>query len=156
AEGKSYVQLAQADSFVALGEGSLDLPAIVDALRANGYAGWLVVEQDRVVHEDTDTLADAVRNREYLRNACGLWARRRDGGRTAGWDAGGNAGRTADRTAGWMRGGRRASGSVYHRPGAGRFVRQRAAPAAGRGGDLFEVSGRVGGQHGRRLGPPGA
>lgn len=72
AEGKSYVQLAQADSFVALGEGSLDLPAIVDALRADGYAGWLVVEQDRVVHEDTDTLADAVRNREYLRNACGL------------------------------------------------------------------------------------
>jgi len=72
AAGKTYVQLAQDDSFVALGDGSLDLPAIVRALRAGGYGGWLVVEQDRVVYEHTDTLADAVRNRTYLKTACGL------------------------------------------------------------------------------------
>lgn len=72
AEGKSYVQLAQEDSFVALGDGSLDLKGIVGALRQSDYDGWIVVEQDRVVRAGTDTLASAVRNRTYLQDVLHL------------------------------------------------------------------------------------
>ncbi|MFS8666151.1 MAG: sugar phosphate isomerase/epimerase, partial [Limnochordales bacterium] len=72
AAGKSYGELAKNDCFVALGDGSLDLGAIIGQLQAAGYRGWLVVEQDRVVHPEMDTLADARRNREYLRENFGL------------------------------------------------------------------------------------
>lgn len=72
AAGKNYVQLAQEDSFTALGEGSLDLKTIVGTLQRNGYDGWIVVEQDRVAYPGTDTLGDAVRNRRYLKDTFGL------------------------------------------------------------------------------------
>lgn len=72
AAGKSYGDLAKHDCFVALGDGSLDLGAIIAQLQGAGYSGWLVVEQDRVVHPEMDTLADARRNREYLRSRFGL------------------------------------------------------------------------------------
>lgn len=72
AAGKSYGDLAKHDCFVALGDGSLDLGAIIAQLQRAGYSGWLVVEQDRVVHPEMDTLADARRNREYLRSRFGL------------------------------------------------------------------------------------
>jgi len=32
--------------FCALGDGDLDLPGVLEALRATGYRGWIVVEQD--------------------------------------------------------------------------------------------------------------
>ena len=72
AQGKGYTPLAQEGVFVELGTGSLDLPAIISALREAGYDGWLVVEQDRVVQPGEDTLATAVRNRRWLKENVGL------------------------------------------------------------------------------------
>lgn len=72
AAGQSYGELAKHHCFVALGDGSLDLAAIMAALQGAGYNGWLVVEQDRVVRPEMDTLTDARRNREYLRRHFGL------------------------------------------------------------------------------------
>jgi inosose dehydratase len=67
AEGKTYADAARQDVFVELGTGSLDLPALLRGLIDGGHEGWVVVEQDRVVRADTDTLGSARRNREYLR-----------------------------------------------------------------------------------------
>lgn len=56
--------------FVALGEGDLDLPAIVGDIEASGFDGWLVVEQDVVLLQQADVeraVADQVANREALR-----------------------------------------------------------------------------------------
>jgi inosose dehydratase len=56
--------------FCLFGEGSVDLAAIVQRLRALGYDDWVVVEQDRHVKpgQTIDSLtADARHNREVLR-----------------------------------------------------------------------------------------
>lgn len=71
-EGRDYVSVAKQDVFVELGRGALDLAALLGVLTASGYEGWIVVEQDRVVQEDTDTLGSARRSREYLRQALGV------------------------------------------------------------------------------------
>lgn len=52
--------------FCELGRGSVDFPALVQALGSSGYDGWIVVEQD-VLPAMGAPLASAVRNREYLR-----------------------------------------------------------------------------------------
>jgi inosose dehydratase len=57
-------------AFCVLGEGDLDLEAILRALRDSGFQGWLVVEQDMLPRPDesTDRAArDQRRNRDYLR-----------------------------------------------------------------------------------------
>jgi len=46
-----------------LGDGAVDLDAVIDALAATGYDGWLVVEQDRTA----DPGAAARRSRAFLR-----------------------------------------------------------------------------------------
>jgi len=71
-EGKTYTDAAQQDVFVELGTGSLDLPALLSELTAGHYDGWIIVEQDRVAHAETDTLGSAQRNREYLRAKLGV------------------------------------------------------------------------------------
>jgi inosose dehydratase len=56
--------------FCELGAGDVDLPAFFDALRAAGYDGWVVVEQDRIPRPDEELGESAeaqVRNREWLR-----------------------------------------------------------------------------------------
>jgi inosose dehydratase len=56
--------------FCELGAGDVDLPAFFDALRAAGYDGWVVVEQDRIPRPDEELRESAeaqVRNREWLR-----------------------------------------------------------------------------------------
>lgn len=56
--------------FVALGEGDLDLPAIVAAIGGAGYGGWLVLEQDVMPAAGDDPArveADQVLNIERLR-----------------------------------------------------------------------------------------
>lgn len=62
--------------FCPLGEGVVDFPRVADALRARGYAGWLIVEQDVVPDADgrlhPDPFASAARSRAYLREECGL------------------------------------------------------------------------------------
>ncbi|WP_432109028.1 sugar phosphate isomerase/epimerase family protein [Streptomyces sp. AA1529] len=60
-----------AGGFPALGEGDIDLPAVLVALRAADYGGWLVVEQDapptdrnQEQDQDRDRSADHDRGRE--------------------------------------------------------------------------------------------
>ena len=57
--------------FCPLGEGVVDFPKVVDTLRAKGYSGWMIVEQDvvpdargRLVPEPAQS---AKKSREYLR-----------------------------------------------------------------------------------------
>lgn len=72
ARGLPYADAARQGAFVELGCGSVDLPAIAASLRDAGYRGWLVVEQDRAVTEQADTLGPARRNREYVRRTFGV------------------------------------------------------------------------------------
>ena len=65
-EGWNYFQAVAAGVFCELGRGCVDFPAVLDALRARSYAGWLVVEQDIAPGQGTP-LASAQRNRAYLR-----------------------------------------------------------------------------------------
>lgn len=62
--------------FCPLGEGVVDFPRLVEALRASGYAGWLIVEQDVVPDEkgrlSPDPFESAKRSRSYLRERTGL------------------------------------------------------------------------------------
>jgi inosose dehydratase len=52
--------------FCELGRGSVPFDQVLDALRAGGYDGWIVVEQDVLPGLGTPA-ASAARNREYLR-----------------------------------------------------------------------------------------
>ena len=57
--------------FCRFGEGSVDLAAVLERLRATGYDGWLVVEQDRFLQPGqtvADLADDAAHNREVLRD----------------------------------------------------------------------------------------
>jgi inosose dehydratase len=61
--------------FCELGAGDVDLTAFFDALRASGYDGWIVVEQDRIPRADeelSESAAAQVRNREWLREHAGI------------------------------------------------------------------------------------
>jgi inosose dehydratase len=63
AERWSFGQALAAFIFPPLGEGIARVPDVVAALRAGGYGGWYVIEQDTAPGDPTDT---ARRNREYL------------------------------------------------------------------------------------------
>lgn len=52
--------------FPELGQGNVDFPAVLDALRAINYDGWIVVEQDVLPGMGTPK-ESAQRNREYLK-----------------------------------------------------------------------------------------
>lgn len=57
-------------AFVPFGTGDLDLPAVMEQVLADGYAGWLVVEQDVIPGPDDPvdkTQADQIHNRQVLR-----------------------------------------------------------------------------------------
>ena len=58
-------------AFCPLGDGDLDVDAILRAIRDGGFTGWVVVEQDMLPRPDesVDRAArDQQRNREYLRD----------------------------------------------------------------------------------------
>jgi inosose dehydratase len=63
AEGWSFGDALRSFIFPPLGEGIARIPDVVVALRAHGYDGWLVVEQDTT---PGDPLETARRNRDYL------------------------------------------------------------------------------------------
>jgi inosose dehydratase len=73
-EGLSLEAALARGVFCTLGEGDSGIDDVIAQLRADGYAGWLVVEQDQWLRS-TDTPASVVAgqraNREYLR-ALGL------------------------------------------------------------------------------------
>lgn len=57
-------------AFVPLGQGDLDVAAVLDAVTALGYSGWLEVEQDTIPGPDdapSRAQQDQVHNREALR-----------------------------------------------------------------------------------------
>jgi inosose dehydratase len=62
--------------FCALGDGMVDFPSCTDQLRALGYKGWIIVEQDVVPdvngHLEPEPTASAAKSRRFLRDACGL------------------------------------------------------------------------------------
>jgi sugar phosphate isomerase/epimerase len=58
--------------WVELGRGRVDVKGCVAALRAAGYAGWVIVELDRVVDPDGTPKASAIANRDYVVNQLGL------------------------------------------------------------------------------------
>lgn len=66
-EGWGYQQMICQGVFSELGQGSVDFPAVLKALRAIGYEGWIVVEQD-VMPEMGTPKESAARNRAYLQS----------------------------------------------------------------------------------------
>jgi inosose dehydratase len=67
AEGLDGVMAVGLGLFCELGQGDVDFPAVLAQLRALGYAGWIVVEQD-VLPGMGSPKASAARNRAYLRS----------------------------------------------------------------------------------------
>lgn len=72
AQGSDYATAAKADVFVALGQGDVDLEAIVTVLKEAEYTGWVIVEQDRVLNENDDSMAAPLASRRYLSEKFGL------------------------------------------------------------------------------------
>lgn len=58
--------------FVELGRGRVDVKGCVAALRESGFAGWAIVELDRVVDAGGSPKASAEANREYVTKQLGL------------------------------------------------------------------------------------
>jgi inosose dehydratase len=66
-DGWDYFQSVQHGVFSELGQGDVDFTAVLSALQAQEYDGWIVVEQD-VLPGMGNPKESAQRNREYLRS----------------------------------------------------------------------------------------
>lgn len=66
AQRLDFTETVRAGVFVALGEGNVDYAQIFALLQAVDYDGWLIVEQDRILTEADDPLADARTSRAFL------------------------------------------------------------------------------------------
>jgi len=67
----SYTQGVREGMYRPLGSGDVDVPAIVGSLRARGYDGWYVLEQDTILTEEPrgeGPVADVWASAEYLRS----------------------------------------------------------------------------------------
>lgn len=69
ANGWSFLEALKHVIFSPLGEGSADIPAILRALVDDGFAGWVVVEQDTCHGDPTEV---ARRNREFIERQVGV------------------------------------------------------------------------------------
>ena len=71
----TYTQGVRAGMYRPLGSGDVDVPALVGSLRARGYDGWWVLEQDTILTEEPrgdGPVADVWASAEYLRSVlCG-------------------------------------------------------------------------------------
>lgn len=70
ATGGSVADVWRRAAFCRIGDGDLDLPGLLGAVRRSGYAGWIVVEQDRLPVEPADVdemVADQRANHRFLR-----------------------------------------------------------------------------------------
>ena len=64
-----YREAVHRGLYLPLGEGDVDMVAVIELLRAAGYSGWYVVEQDVVIdpdREDAAPLDNAIRSRRFL------------------------------------------------------------------------------------------
>ncbi|GAA3664366.1 TIM barrel protein [Nonomuraea antimicrobica] len=70
ADGVDLRELMGRGGFARLGEGELDLPAVVRTLDEIGYAGWIVIEQDTLPGRRTvaQNIADQAANRRMLKD----------------------------------------------------------------------------------------
>jgi inosose dehydratase len=66
AEGWDYHTAVRRGIFCELGNGMVPFASVLDALRIEHYAGWIVVEQDVLPGLGTPA-ESAMRNRQYLR-----------------------------------------------------------------------------------------
>ena len=70
ARGIGYAEAVREGLYTALGEGDLDIPALWRELKAAGYRGWFVLEQDAALPAEPEPgegpLAAARRSLEYL------------------------------------------------------------------------------------------
>lgn len=64
----SFTQAVKMGLFVPLGDGMVNIPRIIGALRASNYDGWIIPEQDA----PAEPLAAAIKSRNYLRREFGM------------------------------------------------------------------------------------
>ncbi len=69
AQGWSFLEALRHCIFCEFGDGIVDIPLVVDTLRASGYDGWIVVEQDTSARPPSES---ASASRRYLRDLCGI------------------------------------------------------------------------------------
>jgi inosose dehydratase len=67
--GWSFTDALRKVIFCPFGDGLVNIPAIVQALREASFDGWIVVEQDTCLGDPTKR---AAANRGYLRSTCGI------------------------------------------------------------------------------------
>ena len=67
-EGHDYFEAVKMGVFPHLGEGDVNFPTVISSMKAAGYNGWAVVEQDVFVDDLDAPLQSAMKNRRYLRS----------------------------------------------------------------------------------------
>jgi inosose dehydratase len=70
----TYTEAVREGMYRPLGQGDVDVPSIVGHVRARGYDGWYVLEQDTILTEepkDEGPVADVRTSVEYLRTVLG-------------------------------------------------------------------------------------
>jgi inosose dehydratase len=70
----TYSEAVKRGMYRPLGQGDVDVPAIVGHVRAHGYSGWYTLEQDTILTEepkDEGPVADVRTSAEYLRAVLG-------------------------------------------------------------------------------------
>jgi inosose dehydratase len=70
----TYSEAVKQGMYRPLGQGDVDVPAIVGHVRAHGYSGWYTLEQDTILTEepkDAGPVADVRTSAEYLRTLLG-------------------------------------------------------------------------------------
>ena len=75
AEKLDFYSAVKAGVFTPLGLGAVDMGGVVEDLKAQGYAGWLVVEQDVLTHRDAagrTPLEAAKISRKFLQDTAGI------------------------------------------------------------------------------------
>ncbi|MGH2593075.1 MAG: inosose dehydratase, partial [Anaerolineae bacterium] len=75
AEKLNFYSAVKAGVFTPLGLGGVDMGGVVEDLKAQGYVGWLVVEQDLLARRDAAgrTPLEAARiSRKFLQEAVGV------------------------------------------------------------------------------------
>lgn len=65
----SFLDALRQIVFCEFGDGIVDIPRVIGALRSGGYGGWVIVEQDTSSRPSTES---ATASRTYLRERCGL------------------------------------------------------------------------------------